>query len=72
MWLRATNRFILDEPTWKLVYDFTVTCYVHRTEVILRCHKQEIIFGNLFASSDLATLGLSLLLHETAMLKSLM
>lgn len=71
LWLRAANRFILGEATRKLVCDVTVTCYAHKPEVILGCHKQELIFGNLIANSGTEAQGHSLLLHQTVLLKSL-
>ena len=71
MWLKATNRFISEEAKIKLVNNFTVTRYVHKPEVILRCHRQKLIFGNLIASSGSEAAGLSLLLHENVLLKSL-
>jgi len=46
-------------------------CYVHKPEVILRCHKQELIFGNLIANSGTEAQGRIFLLHQTLLLKSL-
>jgi hypothetical protein len=50
-WLRAAYRGIVDEAKRKLAYDFAVRHYVHIQEVIWRCYKQELFFGDVIGSS---------------------